>query len=77
MGTINSIGRRLIMLCQKRKIALNTLALKMSFDPRSLIPVIIRSEKSIPLDFVGAVYLGNNNAFRFYKEDVSRTNNDV
>ena len=62
------------MLCQKREITLNTLAQKMSFDLRSLMPVIIRSEKSIPLDFVGTVYLGNNNAFRFYKNNVSHTN---
>ena len=52
-----AIGRRIVLLCQERGIALDDLALKMSTDPRILMSVIDGSIKSVPLDFIGKVCL--------------------
>ena len=52
-----AIGKRIVMLCQERKIALDELALKMSIDPRILMLVINGSVNSVSLDFIGKVCL--------------------
>lgn len=57
MGALNAIGRRILILCQERGIALDELAQKMSIDPHDLISAMNESEQTISLDFIGEVCL--------------------